>query len=96
MTLFEEILDKVSQTAYDLIYIDGDHSLEGTKRDIETYSKTISSGGYLVVDDASYFLEGTKFWKGYIEVSQSCEIMEKFAFKNILKVRHNRIYQKNS
>lgn len=46
------------------------------------------------MDDASYYLEGSVYWKGHEEVSKACESIENLGFKNILNVGHNRVYEK--
>lgn len=89
------ILEAVKGKRFDLIYIDGDHSYEGALNDIKNYSPLVNDKGYLVMDDASWFLEGTTFWKGHAEVSRASEIIESLGFRNILNVGHNRVYQKN-
>lgn len=88
------ILSAVAGQKFDLIYIDGDHSYEGAQQDIRHYSDLINKGGYMVMDDASWFLEGSVFWKGHKEVSRACEIIEGLEFRNVLNVGHNRIYEK--
>lgn len=91
-----EIIYKFSDKSFDLIYIDGDHSLKGCKSDIINYSPKIKTGGYLVMDDASCNLPGGDgvFWKGNPSVSKACEIIPKLGFINALNVGHNRIYIK--
>ncbi|HYM46137.1 MAG TPA: class I SAM-dependent methyltransferase, partial [Solirubrobacteraceae bacterium] len=37
--------------ALDWVYIDGDHSYEGVKGDLEAYYRTVKSGGFLAGDD---------------------------------------------
>jgi len=37
---------------FDLLYIDGDHSLEGALFDLTAYGEMVKVGGYLVLDDA--------------------------------------------
>jgi hypothetical protein len=90
----ETILASVRKESFDLIYVDGDHTYEGVLLDIRNFSGLLTRGGYLVMDDASWFLEGTKFWKGHKEVSRACEIIEGLGFRNVLNVGHNRIYEK--
>jgi hypothetical protein len=90
----ETILASVRKESFDLIYVDGDHTYEGVLLDIRNFSGLLTKGGYLVMDDASWFLEGTKFWKGHKEVSRACEIIEGLGFRNVLNVGHNRIYEK--
>lgn len=36
---------------FDLIYLDGDHTEEGVRADIEAYSPLLRKGGYLIGDD---------------------------------------------
>ena len=43
----------------DWVYIDGDHSYEGVKDDLEAYYRTVKSGGFLAGDD----YESTGWWK---------------------------------
>jgi predicted O-methyltransferase YrrM len=39
---------------FDIIFIDGDHSYEGTKNDFNKYSPLLKKGGYLMFDDQDY------------------------------------------
>ncbi|MDA9555796.1 class I SAM-dependent methyltransferase, partial [Pelobium sp.] len=80
--------------SFDLIYIDGDHSYEVCKQDIENYGKLLNVSGYLVIDDASSFLPGSKFFKGILSVSKACEEINESQYLNILNIGHNRVYQK--
>lgn len=89
-----EIVAQVKNQNFDLVYIDGDHSYKVCKEDMENYATLIKPNGYLVMDDASNFLPGTKFFKGIVEVSKACEEIDPKVFKNILNVGHNRVYQK--
>lgn len=88
------VIEKLKKRRFDLIYIDGDHSYEVAKQDFENYSKLLNKGGYIVMDDASYFLPGTQFFKGMESVSKVCNEIDHQVFKNILNIGHNRIYQK--
>jgi len=89
-----EIVTAVKNEKFNLIYIDGDHSYQGVVNDLNNYAPLVVDGGYLVMDDASWFLEGSVFWKGHKEVSRACDKIEEMGFKNILNVGHNRIYKK--
>jgi hypothetical protein len=89
-----EVLSSVTKEHFHLIYIDGDHSYEGALRDIQNYTPLIEKGGYLVMDDASWFLEGSVFWKGHKEVSRASEGIEQLGFRNVLNIGHNRVYEK--
>ena len=39
---------------YDVIYVDGDHSYEGAKKDLELSLEVLAEGGKIVVDDLQY------------------------------------------
>jgi predicted O-methyltransferase YrrM len=69
----EETRDKVKEFCpeYDLIFIDGDHSYEGVRRDFELYQDLLSPRGYIVfhdIDPEHVFRDGAggqvyKFWQ---------------------------------
>mgnify|MGYP001270241435 CR=1 FL=1 len=44
---------------YDLIFIDGDHSYSGVKKDVEMYSPLLNLGGLVLFHDTQ-FCEGVK------------------------------------
>jgi len=44
-------LASVADNKYDIIYIDGDHSYEGSKKDLEQSFKKIKNGGYIMGHD---------------------------------------------
>jgi SAM-dependent methyltransferase len=89
-----EVVEKVKFKQFDLIYIDGDHSYEVCKQDIENYAQLLNPNGYLIIDDASNFIPGTKFFKGIVSVSKACEEIDTLKFKNILNIGHNRVFQR--
>lgn len=90
----KNILETFESKKFDIIYIDGDHSFEGTKFDIENYSNLINMGGYLVMDDSACNIPGSVYWKGHQSVSDACEFINKETFRNILNIGHNRIYKR--
>ncbi|WP_436935214.1 class I SAM-dependent methyltransferase [Halovenus marina] len=50
----EELLKQIAQdldTKMDFLFIDGDHSYEGVKKDFQLYSKLVSSGGLVAFHD---------------------------------------------
>lgn len=70
----EETRDKVKEFCpqYDLIFIDGDHSYNGVKRDFELYQKLLSPRGVIIFHDIdpNHIFKGDKgggevyqFWK---------------------------------
>jgi predicted O-methyltransferase YrrM len=88
------IIERVKEERFALVYIDGDHSEEVARADIATYGPLVEPGGYLVLDDAGFFLPGTTFWKGIESVSRAADDIPSLGFKNVLNVGHNRIYRK--
>lgn len=90
----ENIQLEVSKNTYLVIYIDGDHSYEGCLNDILWLAPLIETDGFLVIDDASYFLPGQAFFKGHVAVSRACEIIPSLGFSNVLNIGHNRIFMK--
>jgi len=44
-------LEAASDREYDLLIIDGDHSVDGVARDFELYSPLVKSGGLIIFDD---------------------------------------------
>jgi len=88
------ILKTIENETFSLIYIDGDHTYEGVMADIQNYGRLVEPNGFLVMDDASYYLPGNAFWKGHETVSRACECIPSCGFVNVLNVGHNRIYQR--
>jgi predicted O-methyltransferase YrrM len=65
----------------DFIFIDGDHSHDGVKRDFELYSPLVRKGGIIAFHDiakpAPGSVEGVyKFWQ---------EIIQKYKYQEIIK-----------
>jgi hypothetical protein len=89
-----QILQQLQGETFSIVYIDGDHSFEGVRSDIRAYCPMVDVGGYLVMDDASYFLPGSAFFKGHQSVSLACETIPTTEFVNVLNVGHNRIYRR--
>jgi hypothetical protein len=47
----QPVVEKASQKIYDYIFIDGDHSFHGIKKDCEIYIPLLAEGGVVVIDD---------------------------------------------
>jgi predicted O-methyltransferase YrrM len=47
-TKFKQVLN---DNELDLLFIDGDHTLDGVKNDYDRYSKYVKKGGYIIFDD---------------------------------------------
>ncbi len=46
-----EFLKRAADNYYDIVYIDGDHSYEGVKRDLESAFTKVKNGGYIMGHD---------------------------------------------
>lgn len=80
---------------FTIVYIDGDHSYEGVRSDLAFYAPRVLPEGYLVMDDAAYFLPGTAFHKGFESVARAADAIEAMGFRNVLNVGHNRVYRRH-
>jgi hypothetical protein len=90
----EHILKNIFEGTFHVIYVDGDHTFEGALHDFKTFSAKVAIGGWLVADDAGFFLPGSVFWKGHEAVSRAARILPDLGFRNIMNVGHNRIYER--
>jgi hypothetical protein len=82
---------------YDIIYIDGCHDYEVVCQDIANYLPLVRSGGYLVMDDASLYLQNPYgMFLGHPDVSRAAK--EKLdsnpAVEHLFAVGHNRVWRK--
>lgn len=90
----QRILEKVASSTYHVVYIDGDHTFQGALHDFKVFGPKVVKGGWLVADDAGYFLPGNDFWKGHEAVSRAATILPDMGFQNVLNIGHNRIYER--
>jgi hypothetical protein len=90
------VKQRVAPISFDLVYVDGGHTYPEVAHDVSFYGNKVKIGGYLVLDDASYYQPGTKFFKGYASVSDAVEEIDKNKFNNVLNVGHNRIFRRIS
>jgi hypothetical protein len=89
-----DVLAAVRTDRFNLAYIDGGHTYEAASADIANFGPKVTTGGWLVMDDAAYDLPGTGYWKGHGSVSRACRRLPEFGFRNVLNVGHNRIFEK--
>ena len=47
----EEFKQKLDDKSLDMLFIDGDHTLDGVKNDYERFSKYVKNGGIIIFDD---------------------------------------------
>lgn len=88
----EAIKANADKLSFDVVYVDGGHRYEEVVADIDFYGDRVKHGGYLVLDDASWFQPGTVFWKGHESVSRAAENIDRTKYRNILNIGHNRVY----
>ena len=97
------ILTTRQSAPYDLVFIDGCHDYDVVVEDLTNYGDMVSIGGYLVVDDASNYLNIPDNliranWKGLEDVSRATrDVIEKDErFTEVFAVGHNRIFKRIS
>lgn len=91
----QHVYQQVEGGLFDVIYIDGGHRYEQVAEDLTNYSRLVSAGGYLVLDDASCNQPGSKFWKGHESVSRAADDWGAPGFTNVLNVGHNRVFKRD-
>lgn len=93
----QEIYEKIAKhSPFDLIFIDGDHSYEGVKKDFQMYKNLLSPRGYIAFHDIdpnhifadSYAGQVYKFWQDLDEGSK----MNLVCTRSSGKVKLNGIY----
>ena len=75
-----KVKDMLAGNALDLLFIDGDHSYEGVKRDFEMYSPLVKKGGIVAIHDiakhpANVGCEVDRFWKEVKDVHPYTEVL---------------------
>jgi hypothetical protein len=89
--------DRIRRQPWDAVYIDGNHDYEVAKADWLACSASIGAGGIIVLDDSA---AGTAYrpphfaTAGHPGPSQLATEINPSGFREILRVGHNRIFQK--
>lgn len=82
---------------FNIIYIDGSHNYDDVCNDIKNYIPYLKVGGYLVIDDASLYIDNPHgMFLGHADVGRAINDTIP-AFKNIKElyaVGHNRVWKK--
>lgn len=83
---------------FDIVYIDGCHEYDYVMKDLLAYPSMVKSGGLLVVDDASWYLDMPKsFFRGIEPVSRAVRTIIETdpQWKHLLAVVHNRVWRRS-
>jgi len=89
------IAAQLSDARFAVVFVDGDHSYEAAKFDIETYAPLVRPDGFVVVDDGATFLPGRGYFKGMKSVSRACRLLEHSPeWQNVLNVGHDRVFRR--
>lgn len=60
--VLSRVADLVGDQRLDFLFIDGDHSYDGVKRDYEMYGPLVKPGGLIAFHDIEYCPDVQKFW----------------------------------
>ena len=92
-------MNEVNATGpYDVVFIDGCHDYEVVCQDIKNYVPMLKAGGYLVMDDASLFLE--KPYGQFLGHKDVCQAIKdtidnsSLGLTHSFAVGHNRVWRK--
>ncbi len=89
--------ERVAQEVWDTIYIDGNHDYEVAKADWDLCATHLRRGGIVVLDDSSL---GTQYkppqfaTAGHPGPSRLATEIDSTRFREVLRVGHNRVFQK--
>ena len=79
LKLPSDIFFKNNKNLFDLIYIDGDHETEQVKKDINNSWKILNKGGYLILDDYT--------WWWYKDLNKNpASAINNFIYNNIINI----------
>ena len=89
----------ISSHAWNIIYIDGNHDYEIVKQDWHLCSRSVSTGGLIILDDSGLttnFHPPAFATAGHPGPSQLAQEINRPPFVEILQVGHNRVFQKRA
>ena len=90
-------IEKIQSQLWDAIYIDGNHEYAIAKQDWLVCSENLRLGGIIVLDDSALYTEYSPpvfATAGHPGPSQLAQEIDASRFEEILRVGHNRVYQK--
>jgi Methyltransferase domain len=89
------LTEAAKHAPYDILYIDGCHDYAAVVSDIRNYVPLLRVGGYLVMDDASLFLESPAGqFKGHPDVGRAIKdcLDGRTDMEHLFAVGHNRVW----
>ena len=90
-------LERIASRPWSGIYIDGNHEYEAAKADWNACSAAVAKGGVIVLDDSAL---GTAYrpppfaFGGHPGPSRLAAEIDRTGFREILRVGHNRVFQR--
>jgi predicted O-methyltransferase YrrM len=86
METVEKIRKIIGPHKLDFLFIDGDHTYEGVKKDFEMYSSLVGTGGLIAFHDIVEFppnrrIEVSRFWN---------EIKQRYSYTEIIQDRNQK------
>jgi hypothetical protein len=80
---------------YDIVYIDGGHTYDVVKQDVQNYTPMVKQGGYLVIDDCCHKYQIPHgMFPGIETVSKAVDEWNQEGFKELFSVVHIRVFKK--
>jgi predicted O-methyltransferase YrrM len=76
----ENVMKKLSGNKFDIIFIDGDHSYDGVKKDFEIYYNLLSDNGIMIFDDYNKSNNNKGVYKLINEIINKKIFIEKYLF----------------
>jgi hypothetical protein len=92
-----EMMNIINSYTWDLIYIDGNHDYQVVKKDFEVCCNSVKKGGIIVLDDSSLYTDyspSSFSTAGHPGPSKLANELNDQAFKEVVSVGHNRVFQK--
>lgn len=96
----ETVKDKLKNTPFDVIYVDGGHDYETVVSDILLCKEILNINGYIVTDDSSCYknLSGLPIFTGHVDVCNAIRdyLENDTNYVEIACVGHNRVFKRIS
>jgi len=94
-----DVIREFSSRSWDFIYIDGNHEYEVARKDFLRCAKILNPGGKIVLDDSALLTSYRPplfATAGHPGPSRLAAEADSLGFQEILRVGHNRVFQKKS